>query len=57
MATLGDEFLFETDSQICAKLNNGEIDLSTPHVKMDDLFSRTINRCEVSDVYDCPKFA
>ena len=57
VSILGDDVIFETGSQICAKLHTGEIDLSTPPEKIDDLISRKRKRCEVSDVDDFPSFA
>lgn len=53
---LGDELLFETNLQICVKINNGEIDLSTTLEKIDDFLSRK-KRGEISNVYDGPSFA
>ncbi|KAF3662569.1 U6 snRNA-associated Sm-like protein LSm5 [Capsicum annuum] len=46
VSILKDEVKFETCSQICAKLQSGEIDLSTPP---DDLLSRKKKQCEVSN--------
>ncbi|PHU24903.1 putative LRR receptor-like serine/threonine-protein kinase [Capsicum chinense] len=46
LPTLEDEVKFETGFQIYAKLQSGEIDLSTPP---DDLLSRKRKWCEVSD--------
>ncbi|KAF3631916.1 hypothetical protein FXO38_26401 [Capsicum annuum] len=43
---LEDEVKFETSSQIYAKLQSSEIDLLIP---LNDLLSRKIKRCEVSD--------
>ncbi|KAM3250197.1 hypothetical protein P3S67_022589 [Capsicum chacoense] len=50
---LEDEVKFETGSQIHAKLQSGEIDLSTPP---DDLLSRKRKWCEVSDEDYGPSF-
>lgn len=46
MPILKDELKFETSFQICAKIQSGEIDLSTPP---HDLLSRKRKWCEVSD--------
>ncbi|PHT72665.1 hypothetical protein T459_23450 [Capsicum annuum] len=54
---LEDKVKFEIGSQICAKFQSGEIDLSTPPESIDDLFSRKIKRYEVSDGDYCPSFA
>ncbi|KAF3684180.1 hypothetical protein FXO37_01470 [Capsicum annuum] len=43
---LEDKVKFEIGSQICAKFQSGEIDLSTPPESIDDLFSRKIKRYE-----------
>ncbi|KAF3621545.1 hypothetical protein FXO37_32749 [Capsicum annuum] len=53
MPILEDEVKFKTSSQICAKLQSGEIDLTTPP---DDLLSRKRKRCEVSDEDYGPSF-
>ncbi|KAM3342205.1 hypothetical protein P3S68_027171 [Capsicum galapagoense] len=50
---LEDEVKFETCSQICAKLQSGEIDLSTPP---DELLFRKRKRCKVSDEVYGPSF-
>ncbi|KAF3614830.1 hypothetical protein FXO38_26568 [Capsicum annuum] len=50
---LENEVKFETGSQICAKLQSGEINLSTPP---DDFLSRKRKRCEVSDEDYGPSF-
>ncbi|PHU17369.1 hypothetical protein BC332_13064 [Capsicum chinense] len=50
---LEDEVKFKTCSQICAKLQSGEIDVSTPP---DDLLSRKRKWCKVSDEVYGPSF-
>ncbi|KAM3306045.1 hypothetical protein P3S67_012915 [Capsicum chacoense] len=53
VSILEDEVKFETSSQICSKLQSGEIKLSTP---FDDLLSRKTMPCEVSDKDYVPGF-
>ncbi|KAF3612707.1 hypothetical protein FXO38_36665 [Capsicum annuum] len=50
---LEDEVKFETCFQICAKLQSGEIDLST---SPDDFLSRKRKWCEVSNEFYGPSF-